>query len=92
MFFKDSAMDFAETTSSSTTRCPKEQMSINNRAQYNVCLTMHKDKKLSKLVDPTSIHGLVAHFDTREVEAPTKNIPHTFGYGIFIVLGYCSSP
>lgn len=27
MFFKDSAMDFAKTTSSSTTRCPKQQMS-----------------------------------------------------------------
>lgn len=27
MFFKDSAIDFAKTTSSSTTRCPKQQMS-----------------------------------------------------------------
>ena len=38
------------------------------------------------------IQAAVAHFDSRETEASAKSIPHTFGYGIFIVLGYCSSP
>jgi hypothetical protein len=58
MFFKDSAMDFCKDYFIQHNQMSKEtDVHINNRPYYNVYLTMQKDKKLFKLVNPTSIHG-----------------------------------
>ena len=63
MFFKDFAIGFSKDYFIQHNQMSKAtDVHINNRAQYNVCFTMHKDKKLSKLVDPTSIHGIGCSF------------------------------